>query len=143
RTGVPLTPPLRHYSKVRAAAFSPDGKWVVTGSEDGTARVWDTATGKLVAEPLRHEAAVWAVDFSRDGRTVLTGTLARWPRPAEARLWNAATGKPLGPPLVHRGGHNFFAVAFGRDGRTVLTGSEDGPRVWPTPASEEVGGTPE
>src|SRR5437764_845937 len=38
-----------HRGKVSAASFSPDGNWVVTASEDKTARIWNAATGKLIA----------------------------------------------------------------------------------------------
>ena len=40
---------------VKSAAFSPDGRFVVTASWDRTARVWEAATGKAIGEPLRHE----------------------------------------------------------------------------------------
>ena len=43
-----------------SAAFSPDGKRIVTASEDKTARVWDAASGKPIGEPLKgHEGAVY------------------------------------------------------------------------------------
>ena len=39
-----------------SAAFSPDGKRIVTASGDKTARVWDAATGKPIGQPLKgHE----------------------------------------------------------------------------------------
>src|SRR5260370_41966223 len=48
----------RHDANLITASFSPDGQWVVTASEDGTARVWEVATGKAVGQPLRHKGVV-------------------------------------------------------------------------------------
>ena len=78
-------------------AFSPDGKAVLTGSDLGTARLWDAATGR----PLGHRrcairASVAGVAFSPDGKTVLTGY-----EDGTARLWDAATGRLLGTPMAH------------------------------------------
>src|SRR5262249_40058188 len=84
-----------HPGSVLAVAFSPDGQTVLTGSSDGTARLWNAATGKPVAQPLQHQKGVNAVAFRPDGRAVLTGS---WDR--TARLWDAASGQPapLPPP---------------------------------------------
>ena len=105
-------------------AFSPDGKTVITGSWDNTARLWDAATGRPLGPPLTHRGMVHAVAFSPDGKTVITGC-----RDNRARLWDAATGQPLGPPLTHQGGVE--GVAFSPDGKTVITGSADNTaRLW-------------
>jgi WD40 repeat protein len=100
-------------------AFSPDGKTVLTGSLDGTARLSDAATGRPLAEPLRHDGEVRSVAFSPDGKQILTGSEDR-----SARLWDPATGKPACPPLTHQRGVR--SIAFSPDGHTVLTGSLDG-----------------
>ena len=63
-----------HTGLVRAVAFSPDGTRVLTGSQDSTARLWDAATGKLVATLAGHKASVLAVAFSRDETRVVTGS---------------------------------------------------------------------
>ena len=55
-------------------AFSPDGKTVITGSADKTARFWDAATGRPLGQPLTHQGEVNAVAFSPDGKTVITGS---------------------------------------------------------------------
>ena len=69
---------------------------MVTASWDGTARVWEAATGKAIGEPLRHEEAVNSAAFSPDGRFVVTAS-----SDGTARVWEAATGKAIGEPLRH------------------------------------------
>ena len=49
---------MRHEGSVVAASFSPDGRRIVTASDDKTARVWDAESGKPVGEPMRHEGEV-------------------------------------------------------------------------------------
>jgi WD40 repeat protein len=84
---------LKHELVYQSAAFSPDGTRVVTASFDGTARIWDVATGAPVGTPLRHEKWVMSAVFSPDGMRVLTASLD-----GTARIWDAASGTPVGPP---------------------------------------------
>jgi dipeptidyl aminopeptidase/acylaminoacyl peptidase len=114
---------MRHQGDVRAVAFRPDGKAVLTGSYDKTARLWSAATGKELTPPMRHQGDVRAVAFRPDGKAVLTGS---WD--GTARLWSAATGKELTPHLRHQG--PVHAVAFRPDGKAVLTGCGEELEVW-------------
>jgi WD40 repeat protein/serine/threonine protein kinase len=83
---------LGHEAPVLAVAYSPDGRRLVTGSRDGTARLWDTTTGKQLFLLKGHKARVTFATFSPDGRCVLT--LAPGPD-RSAIVWEAATGKLL------------------------------------------------
>ena len=80
-------------------AFSPDGKTILTGSDDGTARLWDAATGRPVGPPIRArgEDRRPCVAFSPDGKLVSPGA---W---TGRRDCGTCRYRPaLGPPLEHR-----------------------------------------
>jgi WD40 repeat protein/serine/threonine protein kinase len=116
---------LSHPRPVEDAAFSPDGKFVVTGGDDGMVRLWDAATGRPIGPVLRHPREVFSVRFSLDGKSILSGSLD-----GAARLWDAKTGRPVYGPLSHQGGDGSVRVAFNNDGKLVATGSGDGVRLW-------------
>src|SRR5208283_1288867 len=66
------------------------------GNPDGTARLWDAATGQAIGEPMRHGGVVISAQFSADGQRVVTAS-----DDYTARVWDAATGKPIGQPMKH------------------------------------------
>lgn len=98
------------------AIFSPDGESVLTGGEDGTARLWDAATGGARGQPLRHDRPVLSMAFSADGKSIVTGSYDK-----TARVWDVAGCRQRGLDLPHLG--RVHAVAFRYDGRFVATGS--------------------
>jgi hypothetical protein len=63
-----------HSDAVNSVAFSPDGKTLLTGSADHTARLWDASTGKATRILSQHTEAVNAAVFSHSGNSILTGS---------------------------------------------------------------------
>jgi hypothetical protein len=122
---------MEHEDWVEAVAFSPDGKWLATGSRDGTVRVWEAATKQEVTAPMVHESTVKAIAFSPDGKWLATGSEDWKSDSGEARVWEAATGQEVTDPLVHE--HRVYAIAFSSDGKWLATGSAEATaRVWET-----------
>jgi WD40 repeat protein len=72
-----------HDNWITSVAFSPDGKYVVSGSYDDTARVWESAHGKEVARMV-HDNWITSVAFSPDGQHVASGDFD-----GTARVWKA------------------------------------------------------
>jgi WD40 repeat protein len=124
-TGKPVGAPLRHDKLVCHAEFSPDGRRVVTASDDKTARVWNAETGEPVTPPLPHGADVTCAAFSPDGRRVATASADR-----TARVWNAETGEPVGTPLKHGGTPHMTQAFFDERGCRVVVVLDREARVW-------------
>jgi len=122
-----------HTQLVAKVAFSPDGKYVLTGSGDKIARLWDVQTGKEVREFVGHTDLVDGVTFSPDGSEVLTCSVD-----GTARLWDVGTGRELRRFTGHDG--SVDAVAFTPDGRQIVTGSvtDKTARLWDARTGQEL-----
>ena len=84
---------------MHSAVFSPDGRYVVTGSEDKTVRRWDAATGAQLRQFVGHTGPVIQVAVSPDGRFLLSASADQ-----TARLWDAASGEELCKLISFRDG---------------------------------------
>jgi dipeptidyl aminopeptidase/acylaminoacyl peptidase len=113
---------------VSSIAFSPDGKTLATGSQDNTARLWNTQTAKPHNTLKGHTAPITSIAFSPDGKTLATGS-----QDNTARLWNTQTAKPHNTLKGHTA--PITSIAFSPDGKTLATGSQDNTaRFWDTQA---------
>ncbi len=109
---------------VWSVAFSPDGKVLATGDDDGTVRIWNTATHRQSGQPLSIGDPVESVAFSPDGTILATGG-----DDGTVQFWNTATHRPSGQSLDAR--DTVTAMAFSPDGATLAIVTVDGTtRLW-------------
>jgi WD40 repeat protein len=108
----------KHTDRLGAITLSPDGQTVLTGSYDGTARLWDLATGEPLQVLTGHSEHVVCVAWSPDSGRVATGS---WD--GTARIWNPATGECVAVLKGHSGWVS--SVAWSPDGVHLATGSHD------------------
>ncbi len=113
---------LKHQGQyIHAAAFSPNGKHIATGSNDplGFVRIWDAQTGKPMKSFFGHQDAVLSVRFSQDGQRLVSTSYDN-----TARLWDVETGQEL----QTFAGHFWWvwSAAFSPDEKRLVTASHDG-----------------
>jgi eukaryotic-like serine/threonine-protein kinase len=111
---------------VVSAAFSPDGRRIVTGEWANTGRVWDAVSGEQLLVLNGGPAEVlYSVGFSRDGTHIISGSTGS----RSVHVWDAATGKELFRLQGHQSSVN--SVAFSHDGQRIVAGEAGvALRVW-------------
>jgi WD40 repeat protein len=120
-----------HRGYVNELVFSPDSQHLLTGSDDGTARVWNVRSGALERTLLGHEGPVFSVSYSDDGQRIATagsdGTVRIWP--------------PDGGDAVILVGHEgpVNTAEFNARGDRVVSAGADGTiRIWDTSGGDAL-----
>lgn len=114
-----------HLGGITSIAFSPDSRYILTGSEDKTAKLWDVSTGLELRTFDGHPNGVTSVAFSPNGQYILTASASSAESPAGiAKLWNATTGAEVRSFKGSVG--DIECVAFSPDGQNCLIGIDDG-----------------
>lgn len=118
----------KHPRRVDAVVFSPDGKTVVSGGSDGTAKIWDAVSLRNL-HTLKWGTWVQSVAYSPDGRLLAAGGSLQWLQKGERTttavgLWKGITGDKIidlrADPLITS---YVYSVAFSPDGQTLAAGN--------------------
>jgi WD40 repeat protein len=121
-----------HMGTVRSVAYSPDGKFILSGSDDKTLKLWNAARGREVQMFTGNRGAVTGVAFGPDGKVAVSGSAD-----GTLRLWDVTTG--LQVRATDSLGWKVTGVAFSPDGRFVASAADDNQvTLWALPAVERV-----
>jgi WD40 repeat protein len=113
-----------HQAVVASVAFSPDGRFLASGSGDRTVKLWDIAARREVATLRGHAQEVDCVAFSPDGRWLASGSLD-----GILKVWEVASRRAVMTFTAHGG--IIWSAAFSPDSRRLATSSDDKTvRLW-------------
>ncbi len=121
-----------HYGYVNSVAFSRDGKWIVSGSYDGTIRIWDAKSEKQIRKMDQAKGFYNTVAISPNSKRIVSGSSER-----KVEIWDAESGKLLKSLPGHRG--EVFSVALDANASRIVSGSGDGTiKIWDAESGEEI-----
>lgn len=141
-----------HTKPINAVVFSPDGKWLASGANDDTIKIWDTSTGRVLRTLYGHSSNVNALAISPDGKLLASGSgdmtskreiptfkrggIVGGARDNTVRIWDVQSGRGIRTLVGHE--LPIGAVAFGADGRTLTSVSGDAIKVWDVASGNEL-----
>ena len=118
-----------HTKKINVLAFTPNGKVIASGSNDGTIRVWDTSTGtQMLSIPSRKTNSL---AFSEDGKILASSD------PVNIQLWDVDTGTQL--KSLKAENDSVTILTFSTDSNILACGNKDGTiRLWDFSTGNEL-----
>jgi serine/threonine protein kinase len=121
-----------HSDSVLSVAYSPDGRYLASGSGDNTIKIWEVATGKELRTLTGHSSGVYSVVYSPDGRYLASGGGDN-----TIKIWEVATGKQLRTLTGHSS--RSLSVVYSPDSRYLASASIDNTiKIWEVATGKEL-----
>ena len=115
-----------HENQVNSVAISPDGKFIVSGSNDNSLRIWETESGNCLKILEGHSDIVSRVALSSNGKFIVSGSNDK-----SLRIWETESGNCL--KILEGHSDIIWGVAISPDGKFIVSGSQDNSlRIWET-----------
>ncbi|TRU34720.1 MAG: protein kinase [Microcystis aeruginosa Ma_MB_F_20061100_S20] len=121
-----------HSHWVNSVVYSPDGRYLASGSEDETIKIWEVATGGELRTLTGHSDFFRSVVYSLDGRYLASGMVNN-----TIKIWEVATGRELRTLTGHSG--PVLSVVYSPDGRYLASASSDKTiKIWQVATGREL-----
>ncbi|MDM8554485.1 caspase family protein [Desulfococcaceae bacterium HSG7] len=139
RTGEPISPSpysgegrgggilTGHTDNVRSAAFTPDGKYLLSGSWDKTIRLWDGKSGRFIKELAKLSKRLAGISVSPDSKILVIGNGAK-NGPFKCHIFSIPDGKKITTFTQHK--NIVLATAISPNGRLAATGGGDEKEIY-------------
>ncbi len=121
-----------HIDEVMTVCYSPDGKYLASGSIDGTIRIWDVSSGKEIKTLAGRNGYIYSVCYSPDGKYLASGISDK-----TIRIWDVSSGKEV----KTLAGHSDYVrtVCYSPDGKYLASGSDDKViKIWNMSSGKEA-----
>jgi len=126
---IAVYPQLGHSDGIDDIAFSPDGKYIASSSQDQTIRLWDAFTGREIKIFNGH---AYSIMFSPDGKYFVTGSFDK-----TIKIRDVNSGNIIWTLSGHSG--RIYSVTYSADGKQIVSGSDDKTiKLWDAASGREL-----
>ena len=107
-----------HEDTITSLAYSPDGKFLASASEDRTIKIWDAASGQNIATYTGHTESITSITYSPNGKFLASASNDK-----SIKIWDTFSGQNVSTYTGHEG--KVTSIAYSPNGKFLASASED------------------